>query len=146
MPGSDIGFLTQALSGLARRQEAIANNIANAETPGYQRADVAFERVLQDQLSAQHEASRTVPRGAAGSSGAMPLRGGAGGDGLRDRLAARLAGLEPPGIDTAPRNDGNTVDLDMEMTSLAETQMRFAGLTSVLSGRLRLLRSIVENG
>ena len=35
-----------ALSGLTRRQEAISGNVANIDTPGYQRRSVSFESAL----------------------------------------------------------------------------------------------------
>jgi flagellar basal-body rod protein FlgB len=43
--------LTTALSGLAERQRAIANNIANVNTPGYQAKRVSFEDSLAKSVS-----------------------------------------------------------------------------------------------
>lgn len=42
--------LQVAINGLTLRQKAIANNIANIETPGYKADKVQFERALQDAL------------------------------------------------------------------------------------------------
>ncbi|MCL6645316.1 MAG: flagellar basal body protein, partial [Dehalococcoidia bacterium] len=42
-----IAQVTAWLSGLGRRQGAIANNIANIDTPGYVRQEVIFETELQ---------------------------------------------------------------------------------------------------
>lgn len=44
--------LEQALSGAALRQRLIADNIANAATPGYKRSDVDFQSTLADALQA----------------------------------------------------------------------------------------------
>ena len=44
--------LTKSLQGAAARQEALASNIANIETPGYVRQDVRFEDALQGALDA----------------------------------------------------------------------------------------------
>jgi flagellar basal-body rod protein FlgB len=43
--------LQVALSGLTTRQNAIANKIANVNTPGYKAQKVQFEQALQDALS-----------------------------------------------------------------------------------------------
>ena len=38
-----VDVLTAALHGYGARHAALANNLANAETPGYKRIDVSFE-------------------------------------------------------------------------------------------------------
>ena len=136
MPGFDFKLAGQALSGLSRRQEAIANNIANAETPGYKRAEVNFEALLRRQLANQEAAVRNVslasPRGAGALGRAehialTPSRGPRS-VGAAAFLGRELAGLSTAGFEPVPRNDGNNVDLDREMTDLATTQLQFAGL------------------
>jgi flagellar basal-body rod protein FlgB len=44
--------LTSALDGLSQRQTAIANNIANVNTPGYHAKRVAFEEALARSVQA----------------------------------------------------------------------------------------------
>ncbi len=53
--------LRVALSGLAARQKAIANNIANIETPGYQAQKVKFEDALSQAVSAGDAPSGVTP-------------------------------------------------------------------------------------
>ena len=137
MSGVDFGFMQEALSGLARRQEAIANNIANVETPGYRRQTAQFERLLRQLLQEQQRATA----GLAGAP-AHPMRAAARGE--APSRAQLLAGLEPETYAGGARNDGNTVNLDQEMTDLATTQLQYAGLTSALRTRLRSLRSVIE--
>lgn len=45
-------MLEAAMRGAWQRQTALTNNIANADTPGYQRQDVNFESALQSAVSA----------------------------------------------------------------------------------------------
>ena len=45
-----INVLDRAADAAWQRNEAISNNIANVDTPGYKRQDVAFESVLQQAL------------------------------------------------------------------------------------------------
>ena len=65
-----------ALSGLSRRQEAIADNIANIDTPGYQRREVTFERALEASInrSSQHTSLvTTAPRRSSTGWRAAPM-------------------------------------------------------------------------
>ena len=153
MAGFDFDIARQALGGLARRQEAIANNIANAETPGYKRGTVDFESLLRQQLATQESALRNVslaaPQGAgrplqAGQIALKPLGGSTSG-GAQAFLGQQMSGLASEGFGAAPRNDGNAVDLDQEMTDLATTQLQFAGLSTALATRLRTMRSVIES-
>jgi flagellar basal-body rod protein FlgB len=123
-----IDLLHQALTGLARRQQAIAGNIANVDTPGYTRKDVAFESEL---------------RTAAGGGGRLAvtdsrhIRGTSAGGGL----LTSLVGADETRTSTS-RNDGNDVDIDYEMTRLAETSLRYGLLTQATSSRLLTLKDI----
>ena len=120
-----------ALSGLSRRQEAIADNIANIDTPGYQRHEVTFERALEASInrSSQHTSLVTThPRHLAGSG-----RGG-----------GENPNVVTPRSLVASRNDGNAVDIDEEMTLLAETQIRFQALSQGIGRRLSTLRAVIR--
>ena len=148
--------LMTAASGMKAQQmqvDTIANNIANAETPGYKRVEVNFEALLRRQLANQEAAVRNVslapPRGAGalgrvGHIALTPSRGPRS-VGAEAFLGRELAGLSTAGFEPAPRNDGNNVDLDREMTDLATTQLQFAGLSTALATRLRTVRSVIEN-
>ncbi len=43
--------LQEAMSGAALREQVLANNVANANTPGFARSDVDFQRAIQDALA-----------------------------------------------------------------------------------------------
>lgn len=51
MSGGIIDVLHFAIDGLTRRQDALANDLANVETPGYTATDVSFEQSLQNALA-----------------------------------------------------------------------------------------------
>jgi flagellar basal-body rod protein FlgB len=124
-----ITIAQQALQGLARRQEAIAANIANVDTPGYRRKEVPFEAELRAQLGTGPRLATTDPRHFTVASA---------GDGL---LRAALDGAQ--GRTRTGRNDGNDVDIDYEMTRLAETALRYQLLTQVTSTRFATLKDTV---
>jgi flagellar basal-body rod protein FlgB len=122
-------MLQQALTGLARRQQAIAGNIANVDTPGYQRQDVPFEQQLLASTGGATRLATTNPAhiAAAPSEGSL----------LTSAASER-------GRSTSERNDGNNVDIDYEMTRLAETQLRYELLTQATTSRLSTLREIIS--
>jgi flagellar basal-body rod protein FlgB len=123
-----IAITWQALQGLARRQEAIATNIANVDTPGYRRKDVPFEAALRARLGTGRRLATTDPRHFA----LAPA-----GEGL---LQTALASAQERA--QTSRNDGNDVDIDYEMTRLAETSLRYQLLTQVAGTRLTTLKEI----
>ena len=119
-----------ALDGLARRQEAIGANVANVDTPGYQRRSVDFEQTLATEVGRANNKTalaQTDPRHIA--------RGGAG-SGIPGGESARNVVSE--------RNDANSVNIDEEMTLLAETQIRYQALTQSIGTRLSTLRTIIR--
>lgn len=115
------------LDGLVQRREAIAENIANIDTPGYQRKDVTFESALLRELgSARRRLTVTNPRHVA-------IPPGAGG--LTLQSAQRL---------TSSRLDANTVDIDQEMVLLFETQARYQAAANAIGHKIAQLRNVIR--
>ena len=118
-----IAALAKTLDGVAARHRAIAKNIANADTPGFERSDVSFESDLEAAL----KQAQAHPRTALDRIRSVRPRT------VRDRSAP----LRP---------DGNTVDIDREMARLAQNTMRFQAAARVLATKLRLLRAAISEG
>jgi flagellar basal-body rod protein FlgB len=97
------------------RQEAIAANIANAETPGYRRVDVAGDFAAQ--LRTRLEAGTLAER--------------APGDGPRL--------VEDPNARTV-RPDGNSVDVETELLAMNRNAVEHEFLTEMVSSSLKQLR------
>ena len=53
---SILDFLEVGIKAESLRQKAIANNVANLDTPGYRRVDVKFEELLADVLDSPNDA------------------------------------------------------------------------------------------
>jgi len=125
----ELGTIASWLSGLSRRQDAISNNIANIDTPGYQHQEVPFETALQRQIgTGTQELSTTDPRHiTAGSK-------------MRNTL-----GIDPAQGLTSSRLDQNNVDIDQEMISLADTQMRYQAASTALTQKLSILRDVIRS-
>ena len=125
-----IDFFRSALDGLARRQEAISNNIANIDTPGYQRQDVSFEDALRARLGE----TQTLPLATTAERHIQPT----------GAFASRLGQGQGTDAVLSTRNDANNVDIDQEMSNLAETQIRYQTLSQALSNKLQTLRDIIQ--
>ena len=138
-----------ALSGLSLRQEMIAGNIANIDTPGFHPQSIDFEATLQAAMADGSSAAR----GSTGAAVRPPTAGMSAAAGMQRTDARHFAGLAPsrqPGsfeastFDGSIRNDTNTVDLESEMTALAESQLKFSAVSRLVSGRLGMLRDVVS--
>jgi flagellar basal-body rod protein FlgB len=105
------------LDATALRQEAIASNVANAETPGYHRLDVAptFAQQLRSQMAS----------GTLNSS---------------DSLTPTLA--EDPTARTT-RPDGNNVEIESELLAMNKNSVEYDYLTQVVSGNLKQLKMAI---
>ena len=129
-PIGDRGLQSLAgwLNGLSRRQQATSNNIANIDTPGYVRQEVNFETELQRMFNhGSNQLAATDPR---------HYTGGAS---LRDQL-----GMDPQQLLSSSRLDGNSVDIDQEMITLTETQMRYQAASQVRSKKLGIIRTEIQ--
>lgn len=104
-----IDLLRYGLDGLSQRQEIIATNIANIDTPGYLTHEVLFEQQLQASLNNPNQAD--IP--------AMP-----------DPITRN---------DLKVRNDGNNVDIDQQMTEMAKTTLQYQTATQLIAGKFSLL-------
>ena len=133
--------LRTALTGLQMRQQAIANNIANVDTPGYKAQAVSFEDALKAQLAGPPRPQTQV----------LSL----GLDTTNDKHIA-LQPVVKTTYDAKPvtqlstdgtiRNDGNNVDVEREMTKLAETQITYNALGQMTNSELGILRSAINEG
>lgn len=120
-----INVLNCAADAAWQRNEAISNNIANVDTPGYKRQDVAFESVLQQALGNNRYQS------------------------MDDKVAnvnlSRLRGRAY--VDYANysyRLDGNNVDIENENVMLAENQLKYQGLISSINQEFTNLQTVMK--
>ena len=103
--------LERAISGASTRQEALANNLANADTPGYQRVDVDFHSTLRDAMAS-------------------------GGNGL-----AGAAFTPQRDATAEVRPDGSSVDADVEAAAQARNGLEYETLVSVSKARVDIIEA-----
>ena len=134
---SYLGVHTAALKLREQRTELLANNLANADTPGFKARDLDFRTAL---------AAATSPanaKGGAGSLLAAPAHGtsiatadAAGGPGSTDAFLKYRTPL-------APSLDGNTVDTQLEQAAFAENSVHYQATLNFLSGKFRSLMTAI---
>jgi flagellar basal-body rod protein FlgB len=114
------------------RNSVISANIANAETPGYQAKKVDFEDALGRALMMEDAGPMT---GAEPGHFAM-------GPGAISRTKADV--YENP--DVSVNNDGNTVDLEKEMTNLAENSIAYKAAIQLINKKMAALKYAATDG
>jgi flagellar basal-body rod protein FlgB len=108
--------LERSIEGAGKRHEALAANLANANTPGYQRVDVDFHGALAAAMSGGEDDSRTALQ----SLSFAPTKDASAG---------------------ATRADGSTVDVDAESAKLAANALEQQAAVQVLHARLGILKA-----
>ena len=127
MDSKMLNLLETGLDSLSLRNRVLSNNIANVDTPNFKRSDVNFERALQ---SAMGEKSGTMPLRQTSPKHIQTIQ-------LQNNYVIQ-------DNSTTYRNDGNNVDIDLEMTRLAENTLQYNALASALTSHLNLLRQVVR--
>ena len=126
-----LSFHTQALRVRDQRQQVLASNIANADTPNYKARDLDFKSALQ---------------------GALNGAGSPGGTALATTTAGHLAGKPGLGADAGllyrtPAQgsvDGNTVDVDAERAAMAENTIHYEFNLTRLGQQIKGLLSAIQ--
>ena len=120
-----VNVLDKAADASWMRQEVISNNIANVNTPGYKRQDVAFEDSLQEAIS--NSRYRSTDEKVANLSKAD----------LRIRSYTDSSGF-------SYRLDGNNVDIDTENAALARNQLKYNALVDSINHEFSMIKAVTQ--
>lgn len=131
MRAPTMDYMERGLSAANLRQEVIADNLANVNTPNFKRSEVVFETLLARELYGERGGGlplvrthdRHLPVGKFGPAQARVERDDA----------------------TTMRVDRNNVDVDFEMASLAKNQIYYNAMTRQLGGFFSRLRSVMSS-
>jgi flagellar basal-body rod protein FlgB len=128
---SAIGFGRQALHLRAERQQLLANNVANADTPQFKARDFNFSQAL------------TAATDQAASGGTLKMVTTSTGH-LEGTTTASAAPKLLYRVPAQPSLDGNTVDMDAERAAFADNTVRYEASLSLLNFRIRNLRMAMQ--
>jgi flagellar basal-body rod protein FlgB len=129
-----LNIAARALDLRSRRHETIVSNITNADTPEYKAFDLLVEKALVDEsdnTSSALEIRRSHPTHIPGSKRLT--------DGMGPYRVALPAGENL-------RGDGNTVDIEREMSNLASNQLMYKTTAQIISKKLQRLSSVIKGG
>lgn len=120
-----INVLDKAADASWKRENIIANNIANVNTPGFKRSDVDFSTLLKQEL----------------------------GNFQSESLDQKMKRVDLRNLDVTAhkdfseysyRLDGNNVDIDTEQVELASEQIKYQALTSSISQEFARMKSVIS--
>lgn len=128
-----LGLLRNVANLRAYRQEVLASNIANADTPNYKARDFDFKAALANAQAGRSGfgIARTSPR----HLGGLDLTGN---------------GSAPAGVDVLYRSefqanvDGNTVNMDVERSAFAENSVQLESALTFIRGQLNKLQTAIQ--
>ena len=110
------------LDYLSSRQKVIASNLANVDTPGFRVKDMTFRKEVLSAIEGNN-----LPGGQ--ESVEAPV----------DLASSEVEGL-------TQKHDGNNVNLDREMSLMADTTLKYEMMVQMITGRTRILRTAIRQG
>jgi flagellar basal-body rod protein FlgB len=132
-------FNESALSLRAQRQELIASNIANADTPNFKARDIDFASAMQGALAkADRGPANTGTALAATNKG--HIQPAADGKALPNGTPVLYRGVVQGAV------DGNTVDMDVERNQFADNALRYEAGITMINHQIRGLMAAIQNG
>ena len=117
------------MTRLSRRQQVVASNIANIDTPGYKTKDVSFHATIEELLSGPSSGMTTTRPEQIEEWNFAP---------------SEPEVFEVPDLPTRP--DRNNVDIDREMYKLGETSFGYSMMALLLHTKFRTIASSINEG
>ena len=122
-------ILNKAMDAASLRNNVIADNIANSDTPGFKRREVLFEEKLQNALINANQSKHNLLL-------TQTQR-------RHLQIGEKIYDMEPEvwrQNNTSLRNDGNNVDIDFEMAENTKNKLLYDALGLSINSELGLLR------
>ncbi len=123
------GLAEQALELRSMRANVLANNIANADTPGYKARDIDFQAMLSARMG---DTSDSI-----GMNGTEP------GHLLTTPQGDTMTGLKFR-TPSQPSIDGNTVDAQLEKTQFVQNTVEFQAAFEFLNGKVKSMLTAIK--
>lgn len=127
-----IATLEKSLDLRSKQHQVLTSNIANMDTPNYK----AFELVIEEEMAKGGKPSRRMPLQRTHGSHMAPQHQ------VADNVELKYA--DPP--DFSLRGDGNTVDVEKTMGSLAENSIMYKTAAQLISRKFKGLKAVIKGG
>lgn len=123
-----------ALDFRAARQDMISSNIANADTPFYRPRDIDFAQTLAQKRAESFNTHSNELEMARTNGAHFELK--------PEHDVSKPTTFFRDGH--MARNDGNSVDLDVESTEMTKNQMMFKGITAAIKKEAMIFKSVLD--
>ena len=127
-------FNETALNLRGQRQQLIASNIANADTPNYKARDIDFNSAMK---TAMARATPQATQLTATAAAHLPTKSANGSSGISG-VPLLYRNIQQGAI------DGNTVDMDVERTQFADNAIRYEAGITLISGQIKSMLSVIQ--
>lgn len=136
-----LNFHQSALRVRAQRQELIAANIANADTPNYKARDIDFSSALQNAISGNAISGNAAPaaQGSSELAATSPQHMPGNGNALENSLNGALYRKE-----VQSSVDGNTVDMDVERNQFTDNAIRYEASLTMINAQIKSMLSAIQ--
>jgi len=131
---STIDVLGKSIDLRAKNQNLISSNIANAETPNFTPKALNFESELQGALKGNAKSGQMTT-----NSRHIPLKG----------AASRIQSVNGKVVETpskSPGKDGNSVEIENEMSRMVENQIMFNASVQIISKKFEGIKAALKVG
>ena len=135
MNSTNFNYLPRAMTASSMRQEVIANNIANVNTPNFRKKNVEFEDVLAREIYGEKTPEGKLQMIRTHDEH-LPF--------IQRNIHAVPTVVEDKS--TIMRVDDNNVDVDIEMATLAKNQIYYNALATQLGGYVSKMRNAITSG
>lgn len=126
-----LNALTTALNFREMRQELISSNIANANTPGFKAKKLDFEEALTRALDVDGQMKMNA------TDGRHYNVGGGGFNNLEPEVYD-----DPNGVVS---ENGNTVDVEAEMSRMAENKLMYDALVQLINKKMGIMKYAINS-
>lgn len=133
--GRTVDVLQRSMDVSLLRQDVIANNIANSDTPNFKRSEVNFETALRDALESEQRTERGFPA-ALTNERHIPF----------DRPVS-YRNVEPRRVldyQTTAKNNGNNVDIEQESMELLNNQLLYTLMSDAVRAKFSQLNLVLQ--
>lgn len=128
-------FHETALSMRAQRQQLLASNIANADTPNYKARDIDFSKALQGAVA--RGAKGTAPAGELARTSTTHLSSKGG--------VSSIGGAPVLYNNTRQGSvDGNTVDMDAQRNQFTDNALRYEAGITLMGAKIKGLMTAIN--
>lgn len=133
----NLDFHAKALVLRSQRQQLIASNIANADTPGYAARDLNFKQAMGDAMAQQGSAMALPMASSRSNAGHIALPGVA-------NSTLQLGNQLGYAVQSQPSMDNNSVDLDRERANFVDNTVRYEATLRFINGDAKTLLAAIQ--